>query len=280
MSEGATSDLAERIARLDTTLFDHVEVQLDREDQRSLLALHSACRTGLGSFCYLEIGSHLGGSLQAFIRDSACLTIISIDSRPASQPDERGIRYRYPENTTQRMLEGLAAIPGADLGKLQTIERSTEELSHCELPIRPQLAFVDGEHTDRAAQRDARFCDAAMSGTGCIAFHDAAVVYRGVREFLSELVGGGRKFCAYVLPDSLFVIELGDPFLLTAEPVASRVRESYRAYFHALAEAEPYRTEYRRLAHRVLRRSERFVTDAAKLVSQRRASARSKRRER
>jgi hypothetical protein len=269
VSEGAETDVARRIEALDTTLFDHVELQLDAEDQRSLLALHAACRLAFGRFCYLEIGSHLGGSLQSFIRDPACFMAISIDPRPESQPDERGIRYRYPGNATQRMLDVLAAIPTADLGKLHAIERSTDELHADDLPARPQLAFVNGEHRDRAAFRDARFCAAAMSEGGCIGFHDAPVVYRGVRSFLLELESRARPFDAYVLPDSLFVVELGDPLLRATRPVTSRVRESYRAYLHALDETEPYRAEYRRLTHRLLRRSERLVADAVKLVSTR-----------
>ena len=33
-------------------------------------------------FAYLEIGSHLGGSLQVLIQDERCERIVSIDSRP------------------------------------------------------------------------------------------------------------------------------------------------------------------------------------------------------
>jgi hypothetical protein len=258
--------VAERISALDTTLFDHVEVQLDVEDRRSLLALHAGCRAAFGSFYYLEIGSHLGGSLQAFVRDSACHTIVSVDPRPESQPDERGIHYRYPGNTTQRMLDALAAIPGAELGKLHPIERGTDELSPSEIDASPQLAFIDGEHTDGAALRDARFCATAMNESGCVAFHDAFVVYRGIRRFLSELEGHERPFSAYLLPDSIFVVELGDPRLLETEQVAGRAREGFKAYFHALAETEPFRAEYRRFPHRTLRRLERFVADTARIM--------------
>lgn len=259
-------DVGERISALDTTLFDHVEVQLDAEDRRSLLALHAGCRAAFGTFSYLEIGSYLGGSLQAFVRDSACLTIVSIDPRPESQPDERGIYYRYPDNRTERMLDALGAIPGAELGKLHPIERGTDELSPSEIHANPQLAFVDGEHTDRAALRDARFCDAAMHESGCMAFHDAPVVYRGIGGFLSELESAGRPFSAYVLPDSIFVVELGDARLLETEPVAGRASEGYRAYLYALEETEPYRDEYKRLPHRALRRLERRVADTARAL--------------
>jgi hypothetical protein len=256
------TELSDRISELDATLFDEIEAQLDVHDRRSLLALHGACRAAFGSFTYLEIGSHLGGSLQVFIRDPACHAIVSIDPRPSSQPDERGLRYEYVDNRTERMLEYLAAIPEADLGRLRTIERSTDEVRSEEIPITPHLAFVDGEHTNRAVLRDARFCDAVMGGEGCIAFHDAPIVWCGLRDYLDELDNSGRLYDAYVLPDSIFVIELGRARLRSTEPIALRMRETYKAYLHALEETEPYRAEYRRLTHRVLRRLERFAAGA------------------
>jgi hypothetical protein len=256
-------ELADRITRLDTTLFDHIEAQIDPEDRRSLLALHSACRSIFGTFSYLEIGSHLGGSLQIFVRDPSCRAIVSIDPRPDSQPDERGIHYEYDGNSTARMLQLLGAIPGADLTKLQTIELSTHEIDPGELPFSPQLAFVDGEHTDRATLGDARFCEAAMHGHGCIVFHDAAVVYRALGEFLSGLENDGRTFHACLLPSSILAVELGDARILTSEPVAELSGEGYKAYLRALEHTEPYRREYRLLTHRVLRRIERGASDAA-----------------
>jgi hypothetical protein len=263
-------NVLDRIADLDETLFGYVEVQLDAEDRRSLLALHAGCRAAYGEFAYLEIGSHLGGSLQVLVRDPACRAIVSLDPRPESQPDERGVRYRYPGNSTKRMLDALRAIPGADVGKVQAIERGTDEADPSAVEPPPQLAFVDGEHTDAAALRDARFCDAAMRGGGCIAFHDALVVYRGIDRFLDELEERARPFIGYVLPDSVFVVEVGGARLLVTEAVAARAREGYRAYFYALAETEPYRAEYRRLSHRVLRRLERYVADIDRTLRGRR----------
>ena len=132
------------------------------ERRRSLLALHAACREVHGRFAYLEIGSHLGGSLQAFVCDEACEAIVSIDPRPSSQPDGRGIVYRYDGNSTARMLENLKRLPGADLGKLRTIDAGTDSVDPAELGLRPTLCFVDGEHTDAAVLRDAGFCRAAL----------------------------------------------------------------------------------------------------------------------
>jgi hypothetical protein len=98
------------------------------------------------------------------------------------QPDERpeiGYRWEYADNSTERMLALLGAVPGADLGKVTTIELSTEDIDPGSLPHRPDLCFIDGEHTNRAALRDAGFCLAAVSDRGVIAFHDAWVTSAG-----------------------------------------------------------------------------------------------------
>lgn len=252
-----TSDrpLGESIARLDTSLLGAIDTQLNQDDRRSLLALHAACRETHGTFAYLEIGSHLGGSLQSFIRDPACVQIVSIDSRPDRQPDERGITYRYEGNSTDRMLENLGRLTGADLAKLTTLDVGTDVLQPADVHIRPQLCFVDGEHTDEAALRDARFCRSVVADDGCIAFHDAQVVYGALDEFTRELQSEGVAFDAYVLPRVVFVVELGSTALRSSSPtLAAHAREGYRAYLASLQETSPYRTEYRKPHNRVLRR--------------------------
>jgi hypothetical protein len=155
------------------------------------------------------------------------------------------------------MLENLARLPGADLSKLATLERSTEDIQPDTLSERPQLAFVDGEHTDQAALRDARFCAAAMQGAGCIAFHDAQIVYRAIGSFLEECEKRGQPFRAIPLPNAMFVVELGPSRLLATEPLRSLTDETYRAYLHALEATTPYLADYRRLSRRILRRLER-----------------------
>jgi methyltransferase family protein len=210
---GRRPTVEERVATLDTTLFEHIDTQTSDDDRRSLLAIHDALARRLGTFAYLEIGSHLGGTLQAVMADPRCARITSIDSRPASQPDDRGPVFRYEDNSTERMLGLLALVPDSDLRKLQTIEESTENMPPGEL-ARADLNFIDGEHTARAALRDARFCRAAMQGAGVMVFHDRQVVEPAVHDFLAETAG---VLLAYPLRTTLFVVELGLGFGLLGE---------------------------------------------------------------
>jgi hypothetical protein len=208
MAEHAQAGFEEALSSLDTRLFGHVRSQTGEEDRLSMLALHNACRRIYGEFSYLEIGSHLGGSLQVLIADDRCVRVVSIDSRPARQPDERGPVFEYPENSTQRMLAQLESVPGADLAKLQTIEATTAEISPGDLPARPQLCFIDGEHTVEAALRDARFCRAATREEGAIVFHDRRVVRGAIERFLEELDVVPHD--GYPLLGSVYVVELGE----------------------------------------------------------------------
>src|SRR5215210_2708625 len=110
--------ITERVERLDVALLDAIESQTSMGDRRGLLALHATMLATQGTFRYLEIGSHLGGSLQAVIAEPGCTHITSIDPRPLVQPDERpeiGYRWEYADNSTGRMVELLSEIPGADL---------------------------------------------------------------------------------------------------------------------------------------------------------------------
>jgi hypothetical protein len=213
-----------RLRSLDPTLFDHVPSETTESDRVSLLALHNASREAYGTFRYLEIGSHVGGSLQALVVDDQCTAITSIDSRPASQPDARGRTFGYPGNSTERMLAYLGRVPGANLDKLRTVDSSTEELPVTTFEGAAQLCFVDAEHTHDAALRDARFCRGVVGKEGAIAFHDRRLVQGAIDDFIAELDHG--TFTAYSLPDSVFVIELGSAPLVRTDWVARLVEES------------------------------------------------------
>jgi hypothetical protein len=206
----ASTPFRDRLEMQDVSLFKAVKSQSTRGDRASWLALQGACAERFGVFDYLEIGSHLGGSLQAMIRDDRVRGIVSIDLRPEQVWDERGKFIRYPGNSTQRMLDNLAQIPDADVEKIHTIDAGTRTLTPDDIPVRPQLAFVDGEHTHEGCLADARFCRSIIPPDAAIAFHDAGIIFSALVRFMAELRADGVAFVAYPLPESVFVVELGD----------------------------------------------------------------------
>jgi hypothetical protein len=239
-------DVGSRIEALDLALLSTIKAQLEPADRRSLLSLHAAWREIYGPFNYLEIGSHLGGSLQALICDPACRAIVSIDSRPPDQPDLRGFKWEYPGNTTARMLSELSRIPGADLSKLTTIDASTDALVPAEVRPSPQVCFIDGEHTDEAALRDARFCRTATGVEGCIVFHDAQVVYRGIRAFLDELQSTEVTHRSFYMPNNIFVVELGLSRLSDLKVFVDAVLGNAGGYLWSLHDHDRFREWYLR----------------------------------
>jgi len=232
-----------KIDRQDISLFSHVLSQSTENDKRSLLALQAAFRQRK-EYVYLEIGSYRGGSLQPYVVDPKCRQIISIDPRPYSLADERGDKLRYFENTTQAMLEALAQVPDANLSKIKTIEEGTDTFSPAKLECRPDFCFIDGEHTDAAVVRDSRFCLAAVQQNGCLAYHDANIVYKGIDTFLKELTQSGRTYRSYLLPDSIVLIELDDCRVSEFGPVQALQRDNCQGYLWSLIANDGYRNYF------------------------------------
>ena len=132
----SNKELEKRINTLDLSLFSQIESQSNDAEKKSFLLLQKIIRNTIASYTYLEIGSHLGGSLQSYFIDPKCRRIFSIDKRPTSQPDIRGKHYFYENNSTQRMLANLKqAFPDGNLDKLTTIDKSTNEIDTNFLPI-------------------------------------------------------------------------------------------------------------------------------------------------
>jgi Methyltransferase domain len=251
----AEGDIGERVEALDVTLLDEIESQTTPGDRQSLLALHSACRSFPGGFSYLEIGSHRGGSLQALVRDPSCQRIVSIDARPERQADERGRDFVYRNNSTEAMLAELGKLAGADTGKVEAFDSSTEELDPASVGPAPALCFVDGEHTDGVALRDGLFCRAVLGDRGAIAFHDAQIVYRGISDFLGRLTEEGIAVHPFLLPDSIFVVELGQPLLQKSRQVQRRIDRNWEGFLFGLQFNDGFRTALNSPFARALRRA-------------------------
>jgi len=203
------SHVAEALESLDTGLFHAITSQTTGDDKRSLLAIQRAVRNW-GDYVYLEIGSHLGGTIQPHYVDSRCRLIYSIDKRPLIQPDERGQMYEYRENSTGRMRHNLhTAFPQVDPAKLQTFDCDASEVPHGDIETRPSLCFIDGEHTNPAVVSDFNFCRAVCASDAVIGFHDTCFVFEGLDEIKRELAARGERFVGLKLGGSVYVLLLG-----------------------------------------------------------------------
>jgi hypothetical protein len=234
------SDFERLINSADLELFSTIPSQSTDEDKRSLLACQAAVRELRAGYNYLEIGSHLGGSLQPHLLDPQCTQIYSIDKRPRSQPDARGYDWVYENNSTARMLENLRKVSD-DVSKITTIDGDSRAIDPALIEERIDLCFIDGEHTDDAAVADFEFCLKVLSESGVIMFHDSQITYMGIGECLRSLAERSISYRAYVLPHVVFVIEIGDLRLHTHPAVASLLVESGKSFLFALQDNDRYR---------------------------------------
>lgn len=241
---GEMSALGHRV--MDISIFDPVPTQLFPADRRSILAVQSAVAEHFGEYSYLEIGSYLGGSLQPHLIDERCSAIFSIDPRPRAQPDERGLKFEYPDNTTERMINALRPTYSDHLGKLRTFDSDASEVDPASFTPPPTLCFVDGEHTDRAVYRDFQVCLRASRHRGAILFDDAHIVYRGIAECIRSLREQNISHRAYFLPRKIGVIELGDAGLHRS-PLIAELLATQDAYLYLGETLDPYRRRLLRL---------------------------------
>jgi hypothetical protein len=213
--------VSERIDDLDIGLFDAIPSQTSADTRRSLLAVHRATARRHADIAYLEIGSHLGGSLQPYLLDSRCRAIFSIDPRPAAQKDDRapGFLASYEENSTARMLALLRGIAPAEVGKVRCFETDAAGVDSGRVVPRPQVAFIDGEHTRSAVLSDFAFVRRVLAEGGTIVFDDFSIVYPAVLEICAALRREKRRFLPVRLAGRAFAVFFdaglarGDPFL-------------------------------------------------------------------
>jgi hypothetical protein len=215
----AAVDFSQRLASLDLTLFDGVTTQSYEGDRRSWLAVQRSARRPTG-YTYLEIGSHLGGSIQQHLLDPWCRRIISIDKRPLSQPDDRGEVFHYEGNSTTRMLDNLRRVAPNDLSKVICFDTDAKDVDLRAIPEPPDFCFIDGEHTHTAVLSDFEFCLSVCAPNAVICFHDDRIIYNALAVALTVLRRRGIPFSARKLGGETFGILLRecatakDPYIL------------------------------------------------------------------
>ena len=197
------------IDALDISIFQ-VATETTPNDRQSFLLLQKVVRNAYPGYDYLEIGSHIGGSLSPHLVDPKCTSVISIDPRPAAQSDERGLMAEYPGNTTQRMLKELeSAADATSLAKLRTFDADASQIEPDRDRSNVRLALIDAEHTNRAAFRDFLFALRMVERDSIIAFHDANILVDAIGNIETFLTYSRMNFRSYYLPDCVFAISFG-----------------------------------------------------------------------
>lgn len=195
-----------RITAFDTAVFT-IETQTSHRDRVALLRIQSLVRRVRGRYAYLEIGSHLGGTLLPHLLDPTCESVHSVDPRPPCQPDERGQVFYYVDNATARMREQLASeVPPGALLRLTTWEHHAANIPAQAYGRKFDLALIDGEHTNVAAFSDFVSILPTLERDACVAFHDANLVLDAITNIERLLRHEGTRHVTLILPDLVAVI--------------------------------------------------------------------------
>lgn len=206
--QGIVTSYEAEIEAIDPKVF-RLESQTTRSDRQSLLRLQRLVRRENDDYCYLEIGSHLGGSLLPHLADTRCGLAISVDPRPAAQSDERGPMFAYQGNSTQRMVDGLLRhLPENNLAKLQTFDLDASAVPRASVARAAQLALIDGEHTNVATVSDFLSIVPFLANDAIVVFHDSHLIFDAITHIEQFLNYSQIPFQTVFLPDQVAAIAL------------------------------------------------------------------------
>jgi hypothetical protein len=229
-------DFDAMLAAGDLGLF-RVKSQTKPEDKASLLAVQRLVREHIDGYDYLEVGSHLGGTLTPHLMDPRCRSVVSIDARPASQPDVRGRAFDYENNSSARMIALIReSAREADLGKLVTLDMDASLVPADAVRNAPDLVFIDGEHTNTAVFRDFLNTHRFAPASCLFAFHDSNLIFDGLQNIEALLAHQGVAHASWFLPLNVFVIAIGE-FVGRAEPRLAPLAHEREAFIEAAREA-------------------------------------------
>lgn len=195
---------------MDMEAFSHIPTISSEGDRLAWLAIQASVASVIPSYCYLEIGSFLGGSLQQYYTDPKCTKIYSIDKRPKLNPDNREIEIKYCDNTQEIMISNLAKISNERIGIVECFGGDVSDIDKEMIKSKPAICFIDGEHTDKAVVNDFDFVFSVADKNAVIYFHDSPIVYKGIIKVIKKLSESKRKFELYKMTGSTFAILLDD----------------------------------------------------------------------
>jgi hypothetical protein len=219
------ADYVNKIRSLDVSLFAPIPSQTSSDDRKSMLVLQNCIRES-GPYVYLEIGSHLGGSISPHFVDPLCRLIYSIDKRPLVQPDERGRDYEYMDNSSLKMLQNLeTAFPSVNLNKIKAFDCDVSKVERTEVIEKPKLCFIDGEHTNIAVINDCMFCLEVCDTNSIIAFHDTKTVCNGIEKIKAILSERSIRYRGMMLGGCVYAILLNgaiDAYYEKLKPICQK----------------------------------------------------------
>lgn len=190
--------------------FTKVPGQMGPKTARALLAVQETVSSWVTPYAYLEIGSYAGRSLSLHMRDPDCTYALSVDLRPEVTGDERGDVTGYDRMTDERMRDNLRAVcTETDMAKLETITGTSDAVAQRKSRRKFDLAFIDAEHTIRAAMTDFLNILPAMKSDAVIGFDDTLLIFPALETASAYLAHRGIRHRVVYTRANIGLILLG-----------------------------------------------------------------------
>jgi len=140
------------------------------------------------------------------------------------------------------MLENLTKVSPENISKITCFDDDASNISQEHFSPRPDICFIDGEHTNKAVLSDFLFCQSIINPSGIIVFHDSNIIFSALTEIIHKhLLEQSKKFSAYNLPIAIFVIEPGNSSIYSDGQVRELLTNNYLGYLAGLKSLLPYR---------------------------------------
>ena len=193
----------------DTSVFK-APTQTSIDDRIALESIRAWLACKELKYNYLELGSYLGGTLLPHIVSKDCGSVMSVDRRVSSQPDERrAVGYSYEGVTTDDLKAELGRhVKDTDsLNKLETYDGVIGDLNPSEIrkkwPVGFHLCFIDAEHTNEAVFSDFLHTLQLAAPNSVIMLHDSWMMSAGIQNIISHLQNAKKQFLFSRIKDSV-----------------------------------------------------------------------------
>lgn len=176
------------------------------------------------NYSYLEVGVYYGQSLPYQLVREECSKVMGVDLFPKTYPDERHFVHKKQPNWEQVF----TYLDDRDVPR--------EKLEHfhgdvADLPVEYQydIAFIDAEHTNEAAFRDALNVMPHMKDDCLIIFHDTTLVFGAIDCFRVWLDSQSIKWNMFKIRGSeLTVFVLGN--MTEMEKFCRKRKQNYERF--------------------------------------------------
>ena len=152
-------------------------------------------------FVYAKINKPYSPSIEAYSQKEGFYTCFNQSGSAPIKPKASASPVKAKAPNAPKAAPAGLVVKAAKHGDYYIAQLDTKTITD-----RPQVVFVDGEHTTRAVLSDFQFCSNVISKDGTILFHDFWFIYPAIYRICKSLHKQRLSFITFKLDDSVFGI--------------------------------------------------------------------------